>query len=105
MVLCRYKKAIEDLKDVSEDSLISGPENAVWWTEYVIRNNGARHLRSPAVGISFFKYHMLDIWSLIISVAILALYITQVILRYIVRRLRLRFLRREMDLDGKFKAL
>ncbi|XP_072929900.1 UDP-glucosyltransferase 2-like [Epargyreus clarus] len=99
-----YKKAISKLRSMVTEPVLSGPENAVWWTEYVIRNGGARHLRSPAVGVSFFKYYMLDIISFLLAIVISMLIATYYILRYIFRRLRARFWRRR-EQGGKFKAL
>ncbi|XP_061721362.1 UDP-glucosyltransferase 2-like [Cydia pomonella] len=100
----KYKKAIADIKEVTEDPVISGPENAVWWTEYVLRHNGAKHLRSPAVGVSFIRYYMLDVIAFLLAVAALLLYLSFVMLKFTVRRLRLRFLARR-ELGGKFKSL
>ncbi|KAM3956572.1 UDP-glycosyltransferase UGT5-like [Aphomia sociella] len=99
-----YKKAIVKLKDMIFDPVISGPESAVWWTEYVLRHNGARHLRSPAVGVTFFKYYMLDLLFYLLSGCLLVLYLTFLILRYTYKRLRQRFAARP-DLGTKFKAL
>ncbi|XP_013184861.2 UDP-glycosyltransferase UGT5 [Amyelois transitella] len=103
----KYKQAMIKLKDMIYDPVISGPENALWWTEYVLRHNGARHLRSPAVGVSFFKYYMLDLLSYFLIASLFVLYLSYLILRYVYRRLRQRF-RGVPDLGGKggkFKAL
>lgn len=87
-------------------SVISGPDNAVWWTEYVIRNGGARHLRSPAVGVTFIEYYMLDLLSYLIAAVLFLLFLTYYILRSIVRRLMVRFFsNQEVGVSGKFKEL
>nr|ACN39598.1 UDP-glucosyl transferase [Bombyx mori] len=102
----KYKKAIIKLKGMVVDPLISGPDNAVWWTEYVLRNRGAQHLRSPVVGVTFIKYYMLDILTYILAVVLFLLYLTFLVLKCICRRLRARFvLRTGQGPEGKFKAL
>jgi glucuronosyltransferase len=40
-------------------------ETAVYWTEYVIRHKGARHLRSAAVELTWYQYLLLDVLSFI----------------------------------------
>lgn len=95
------------LKDMVYDPIISGPDNAVWWTEYVLRHNGARPLRSSFVGVSFFKYYMLDLLCYILAGYLFFLYLSYMILRYVYSRLRKRF-RGVPELGGKggkFKAL
>jgi len=44
-------------KDEPENSL----NRAVWWAEYVIRHNGAKHLRSAALDLAWYQYLLLDI--------------------------------------------
>lgn len=51
------------LADQPMDSL----ERATWWIEYVMRNEGTRHLRAPQ--LSWFQYLMLDVT---LTVAVLA---------------------------------
>ncbi|XP_013170603.1 PREDICTED: UDP-glucuronosyltransferase 2C1-like [Papilio xuthus] len=99
-----YKKAMAKLKSAAYDSFLSGPEAAVMWTEYVIRNGGARMLRAPAAEISFFKYYMLDIVSLLLIIICIGIYLAYKSLCYVMRLLRLRILRKPIA-GGKYKAL
>ncbi|XP_038206775.1 UDP-glycosyltransferase UGT5-like [Zerene cesonia] len=100
----KYKNDMIKLKSMVVSPVISGPENAVWWTEYVLRNGGAKYLRSPAVGITFVKYYMLDIASILISISFTLLLATYFILRAIFRRLCSRFVNKFGN-TGKYKAL
>lgn len=47
---------------------MNGLEKAVWWTEYVIRNKGAKHLRNPAADLPLYQYFLLDVIGLLLSV-------------------------------------
>ncbi|XP_026494213.2 UDP-glycosyltransferase UGT5-like [Vanessa tameamea] len=100
----KYKESISKLNNMVVDPIISGPENAVWYTEYVLRHGGAKHLRSPAVGLSIFKYYMLDMFGIVLIISVTLLTASFYILRYILKRLRKRTLQR-YDESGKFKAL
>jgi len=40
-------------------------ERAVWWIEYVIRHEGANFLKPQSLNLSFFQYHLLDVFALL----------------------------------------
>jgi glucuronosyltransferase len=46
----------------------------VYWTEYVIRNKGAPHLRSAALDLAWYQYFLLDV------IAVLELAVGSVVL-------------------------
>lgn len=50
---------------------MTGVSKAIWWIEYIIRHKGAKHLRSPAVDMPWYQYHMLDVIGFILIVAVL----------------------------------
>lgn len=54
---------------------MTGLEKAVWWTEYVIRHKGARHLRSPAVDMSLYQYLLLDVIGFVLAVTVISVLI------------------------------
>lgn len=60
-------------------------ERAVWWTEYVLRHNGAKHLRSAAVDMPWYQYFLLDVIAFLLAVALIAFYLTYLIVRTFVR--------------------
>nr|WEU75317.1 uridine diphosphate-glycosyltransferases 340F1 [Glyphodes pyloalis] len=76
-----YKENIKRLKSVSNDQPQTSLERAVWWTEYVIRHRGAKHLRSPTADISWSEYYMLNIAVPVLGAAILFLVIILLVLR------------------------
>ncbi|KAJ8971085.1 hypothetical protein NQ317_019257 [Molorchus minor] len=57
----KYRKNINTLGRLAKDFPLNGLEKAIWWTEYLIRNKGARHLRNPAADIPFYQYFLLDV--------------------------------------------
>lgn len=54
------------MAELANDEPMSGLEKLVWWTEYVIRNRGAKHLRNPAADLPLYQYFLLDVASAIL---------------------------------------
>ncbi|KAF5304611.1 hypothetical protein FQR65_LT07893 [Abscondita terminalis] len=79
----RYKQNIIKLKKLIDDEPLSGLDKAVFWTEYVIRHNGTKHLRSPVLDIPFYQYYLLDVIGVFVVVFILVLYVSILILKMI----------------------
>ncbi|XP_038217910.1 UDP-glucosyltransferase 2-like [Zerene cesonia] len=55
-----YKDNVKRLRSIMRDQPESALERAVWWTEYVLRHGGAKHLRSPAANMSWTDYYEID---------------------------------------------
>ncbi|XP_049877723.1 UDP-glucosyltransferase 2-like [Pectinophora gossypiella] len=100
----QYKRAMSKLKAKVVNEYISGPDNAVWWVDYVLRNGGARHLRAATVGMSSFSYFLLDVVGILLVGSLVVLLVSYFLLRWVIKRLRVKFLRRG-ETGGKFKAL
>ncbi|PSN39981.1 hypothetical protein C0J52_20368, partial [Blattella germanica] len=65
---------------LAKDTLHGGVEKAVWWTEYVLRHKGARHLRSAALDMNWYQYLLLDvIIFLILSASIILFFFSFII--------------------------
>ncbi|XP_075985932.1 UDP-glucosyltransferase 2-like [Anticarsia gemmatalis] len=56
-----YRRNIIKLRDVMADEPMKPLDRAVWWTEYVLRHGGAKHLRSPGARISWAEYLELEL--------------------------------------------
>ncbi|KAI5726865.1 hypothetical protein M8J76_010051 [Diaphorina citri] len=56
-----YKENAEDLGKRFRDRPQSPLEVAIYWIEYVIKYNGAYHLQSAAVKLTWYQYYLLDI--------------------------------------------
>lgn len=65
-----FTENAENLSLLFRDNAIDPLEHAIFNIEYVLRTNGARHLRSAAVDLSLWKQNLIDV-SLIITVGIL----------------------------------
>ena len=61
-----YRKIVKGSADLYKDRPMSALDTAVYWVEYVIRYNGAKHMQSQAVYLNFFQYHSLDVIGFIV---------------------------------------
>ena len=69
---------MKKISALSKDEPESSLNRAVWWAEYVIRHNGARHLRSAALDLAWYQYLLLDVGAflfLLLAVAVLVPYL------------------------------
>ncbi|KAJ8910831.1 hypothetical protein NQ315_015566 [Exocentrus adspersus] len=62
-----YREKAEELRDIYRDEEVPSLQRAIWWTEYVIRHKGARHLRNPVVDMPHWKYFMLDVFVFVLA--------------------------------------
>lgn len=51
---------------IMHDKPMKPLERAVFWVEYVLRNNGAYHFRSNALDLQWYQYLLLDVVGFII---------------------------------------
>ncbi|KAF2893560.1 hypothetical protein ILUMI_12614 [Ignelater luminosus] len=70
----KYRSKVKELADLASDQPMTGLEKAVWWTEYVIRHKGARHLRSPLLDIPSYQYYLLDVIGFCLGIIIVAIW-------------------------------
>jgi len=58
---------------IARDQPETALERAVFWTEYVIRHKGAKHLRPAGQHLNWFQLHSLDVIALLIALDIISL--------------------------------
>lgn len=67
---------------------MTGLQRAVWWTEYVLRGGSTKHLRGSVSKMPFYKYYLLDIIGLTVTVVIITFYLLVNVLLFIIFKLR-----------------
>ncbi|GBP03901.1 UDP-glucuronosyltransferase 2A3 [Eumeta japonica] len=100
----KYKNSMVRLAQWTNHPVATGAQQALWWTEYVLRHGGARHLHSPTVGISLSKYFSYDIILIFFIIGFIAFQVAFRILRAVITQIRKK-LRSHKESEGKFKAL
>nr|XP_018911268.1 PREDICTED: UDP-glucuronosyltransferase 2C1-like [Bemisia tabaci] len=66
-----YKENAKKVSWRTRDRPLSPLDTAVYWVEYVVRHNGAPHLRPASVKLSFYQYLLLDVIAFIALVLFL----------------------------------
>lgn len=81
-----YRENIKKFKQLLRDESygMTSREKAVFWTEYVIRHKGAKHLKYPGRKVPFYQKYFLDC----LAVLGVLLYVLKKILTYIYRATR-----------------
>ncbi|CAF4941838.1 unnamed protein product [Pieris macdunnoughi] len=55
-----FKENIIRLRSIMADQPVSALDRAVWWTEYVLRHGGAKHLRAAGANMSWVQYYEIE---------------------------------------------
>ncbi|XP_065225367.1 UDP-glucosyltransferase 2-like [Planococcus citri] len=71
----RYYKNMQRVSAVFKDRPMTPQESVVYWTEYVIRNNGASHFKTPASRLYLFQYLLLDVAFIVVLFLSVVLYL------------------------------
>nr|AHX56943.1 UDP-glycosyltransferase 211A2 [Strigamia maritima] len=61
-----YKDNVKKYSRVFRDHYQHPVQRAAFWVEYVVRHDGAKHLRSPGEDLNLFQYLLLDILALLL---------------------------------------
>lgn len=61
-------------------------EVADYWIKYVVRHNGAQHLRVAGISLPLYKYYMLDVFGVFVGVIAGGFWLFCKLLRLVFRR-------------------
>ncbi|XP_026734627.1 UDP-glucuronosyltransferase 2B31-like [Trichoplusia ni] len=70
-----YAKNAKEMSRRFQDRPMSPLDTAMYWIEYVIRNNGAHYWKNPALELSWIAAYMIDVYLFIFGVTLLFLYV------------------------------
>nr|QIK00362.1 UDP-glycosyltransferase [Xylotrechus quadripes] len=84
----RYKETVQRIKRLSLDFPMTGLEQAIWWIEHVIRNNGTKHLRNPTADLPTYQYYLLDVLGFFALVFFSSLLLVIIVARFLIRTFR-----------------
>ncbi|KAJ9601563.1 hypothetical protein L9F63_000306, partial [Diploptera punctata] len=81
----KYRENAKRLSRIYKDQPLTPLQQAVFWTEYIIRHKGAPHMRSAALDLTWYQYFLLDVIAVLILASLTILIILFVIIRAIFR--------------------
>lgn len=96
-----YLTSARHMSRLQRDQPIHPLDNAVFWTEYIIRHKGAPHIRSASLTLSFTQYFMLDCLALVILIIGLIIFGMFTLAGNLVRRARENLKDEKSEKDGK----
>jgi glucuronosyltransferase len=85
-----YKDNIKKLRELVKDDPMTSREKAVWWTEYVIRHKGAKHLAYPGRLVPFYQKYCLDFITIGIALFYIIIKLSKFILRFLSRAFKIK---------------
>ncbi|XP_073847615.1 UDP-glycosyltransferase UGT5-like isoform X2 [Musca autumnalis] len=65
-----YRDNIQRISNIFRDRPMEARETAVYWIEYVIRHNGAKHLRSAGLDLKWYQLYLLDVIAVAVTIPI-----------------------------------
>lgn len=78
---------MQKLSRIFKDRLVSPLDEALYWSEYVIKHKGAPHMRTTAADMPLYKYLLLDLILFVIGVFLGIIYLMRYLLRIIISML------------------
>lgn len=88
---CSYKESMERLSAIIKDEPQPSLDQAIWWIEYILRNNGAKHLRPAVQDLIWPQYLLLDVLLTTLAVLLFSVFSVWSIICAIRKRLTRRF--------------
>jgi len=85
--VCRYKDRMLALRALTKDKPYDSLENVIWWIEFVMRHNGAPHLRFNGVDTAWYQQFDLDVIVFLTITSFLVLCAILSIVGWILRQL------------------
>uniref|UniRef100_V5GU86 UDP-glucuronosyltransferase n=1 Tax=Anoplophora glabripennis TaxID=217634 RepID=V5GU86_ANOGL len=82
----KYRENAKERSRIMHDRQVKPLDNAVYWVEYVIRHNGARHLRVPYLELTWYQFYLLDVFLFIFAVIFTVLFVIKKAVSYLCRR-------------------
>ncbi|XP_075223720.1 UDP-glycosyltransferase UGT5-like [Lycorma delicatula] len=80
----KYRENIKTQSKIFRDNPQPPIEKAMYWVEYILKYNGAPHLRSEGRKLSWFQYLLLDVIGFIALILISVLFIVYLVIKFIV---------------------
>ncbi|XP_065199764.1 UDP-glucosyltransferase 2-like [Planococcus citri] len=79
----KYRENIIKWSKIIQDRPMSPLDEALYWTEYVLKHQGAPHLRIAAADMPLYQYLLLDVLASILAIVIGFMYFLKLIIKCI----------------------
>lgn len=82
-----FKKNADVISSRFIDRPMSPKQSVIYWTQYALRHKGAPHLSAAGNSLSFFEFHLIDVYLTLSLIGLLLLYFDYVVLKLVLRRI------------------
>ncbi|XP_062551814.1 LOW QUALITY PROTEIN: UDP-glycosyltransferase UGT5-like [Armigeres subalbatus] len=69
----KYYKRAKEISTLFRDTIVDPMNESMFWMDYVVRHNGAAHLKSSAVNLSVVQYLLLDVLGLVVLLILMVI--------------------------------
>jgi len=83
----RYKGNVQKLSALHKDRPVDPLDLSVFWTEFVMRHKGAKHLKAAVHDLNWLQYFCLDVIALLTTVVLVTVILTAKCLKLCFRKL------------------
>lgn len=66
-----YKTNMDRASEIFRDRQVGAMDTAIYWIEYVIKHRGAPHLVAAGVHLPWYKFYLLDVFSILVAISVL----------------------------------
>lgn len=74
---------MKKLSHIFKDRPMTSQQSVVYWTEYIVRHDGASHLESAASKLDWFQYLLLDVAIFVILILAFFAYFARCIIKFL----------------------
>ncbi|XP_070133110.1 UDP-glucosyltransferase 2-like [Drosophila bipectinata] len=82
-----YREAIGKFSALYRDRPLTARQSVVYWTEYVLRHQGAYHLQSPLIQMDFVSRNNIDVYGIILFIGVIFSLIISIIFKWVFRKI------------------
>lgn len=83
IIFYRYTINAKTTSNIFKDRPMTPAQSVVYWAEYVLRHNGATHLKSHSLNLTWYQYYLLDVISFAIFLIFVVFFAVYKMLKYI----------------------
>lgn len=85
LVYFSYTSTVKKLSNVYRDRPLSPMKTAIYWIEYVIRHQGAPHMRSPAMDLNLLQRNSVDVIAFLALIVLIVVQFVKCMLKGFIR--------------------
>jgi UDP:flavonoid glycosyltransferase YjiC (YdhE family) len=82
----KFKNNMKKRSEIMRDRPLKPVESALYWIEYVIRHQGAHHLRYPGMDLTWYQRYLLDVAAFVTCAVLISVIIIKKILNLILKQ-------------------